>query len=101
MEKTLREDAEKLIEPVPAVFTFKCRDGSNLRSLRDLGIALTYMTEETYNCHVHRDKSDFSSWVKFIVRDEELARDLSKSTTPYQAAKSVTSRVAFLEAKLV
>ncbi len=101
MAEILKEDAEKLLEPVPILFAFKCRDGNDFRSMRDLGIALAFMAEEIYNYHVSGDKSDFSSWVKFIVGDKKLARDLSKSTTSYQAAKSVTSRVAFLEAKMV
>ncbi len=101
MAKILREDAAKLLGPVPAVFTFKCNDGSDFRSVRDLGSALTSMAAEVYGHHVSEDKSDFSAWVKHVIGDEKLARDLSKSTTPYQAEKSVKSRVAFLETKLV
>jgi len=45
-------------------------------------------------------KNDFSNWVRDVIGDEKLSRDLQKSTTQAQAAKSVADRVTWLKSKI-
>jgi hypothetical protein len=68
--------------------------------MKELGEALTSMADETFAYHSNEEKKDFSNWVRDIIRDEKLARDLQKSLNRTQAAKRVAERVAFLSSKL-
>jgi hypothetical protein len=86
---------------VPDDVAFSCYDGKILRNLGELENALTGMEEETFSHHVTESKNDFSRWVRDIISDEKLAKDLEKSSSRGQAAKAVSSRIAFLESKLV
>jgi hypothetical protein len=58
------------------------------------------MPDEAFAFHSNAEKSDFSNWVRDVIGDEKLARDLIKSPNQMQAAKCVTTRIAFLDTKL-
>jgi hypothetical protein len=58
------------------------------------------MSDETFAFHVNTEKNDFANWVRGIIGDEKLTRDLTKSQNRTQAAKKVAERVDFLKAKL-
>ena len=79
---------------------FWCHDGHYLKNLEELELALELMTEETFRYHSNETKIDFSNWVRNVIGDEKLSRDLQKSKTRAQAAKSVTDRVAWLKGKM-
>ncbi len=100
MARISRQDAERLLANVPEEYVFWCRDGRILRNMKELGEALDSMTDETFAYHSNEEKKDFSNWVRDIIGDEKLARDLGKSPSRTQAAKSVAERVAFLSRKL-
>jgi hypothetical protein len=100
MARILKQDAERLLANVPEEHVFRCFDGRTFRSMGELSEAFTSMSEETFSFHANPDNNDFSSWVRDIIKDEKLARDLAKSITSTQAAKSVAARLAFLQSKL-
>jgi hypothetical protein len=100
MARILKSDAEKLLGNVPDEYVFRCCDGSVFRNMRELHDGLTTMSDESFAFHVGKDKNDFNSWVRDIIKDEKLARDLLKSTNRNQAAKSVAARITFLSSKL-
>ena len=56
--------------------------------------------EETFRHHSSESRNDFSNWVRDVIGDEKLSRDLLKSTTQAQAAKSIDDRVAWLKSKI-
>jgi len=62
---------------------------------------LTNNSEETFSYHSSGVKRDFSNWIRDVIGDEKLSRDLLKSTNQTQAAKSVADRVAWLRSKTV
>jgi len=96
-----KDIAEKRLTDVPDDVVFRCYDGRILRSLRELGNALADMENEVFVHHVTEGKNDFSNWVREIIGDEKLAKDLTKAVNTQQATKTVSSRIAFLESKLV
>jgi len=100
MPRILRQDAERLLAKVPEEHVFRCCDGRVLRDMKELGEALTSMTDETFAYHSNEEKKDFSNWVRDVMGDEKLARDLAKSLSRTQAAKRAAERVAFLSSKL-
>lgn len=100
MAKFTKAVAETMLGDVPQGKQFWCSDGWVFKNLQELGVALEKMGEETFRHHSNEARSDFSNWVKDVIGDEKLARDLRKSTTPAQAARSIASRIAWLKSKV-
>lgn len=100
MAKMLKEDAERLLANVPEENVFICCDGRTFRNMEELSHAFSNMGNEGFAYHANTEKNDFSNWVKDVIKDEKLARDLVKSRNQSQAAKAVTDRMSFLSNKL-
>ena len=100
MVKISKTIAEERLADVPQEKRFWCSDGRVLKSLPQLGVALKQMDEETFRHHSSESRNDFSNWVRDVIGDEKLSRDLLKSTTQAQAAKSIDDRVAWLKSKI-
>ena len=100
MFDTLKQEAEKLLANVPDEYVFRCCDGRVLKNTKELGESLTIMTDETFACHSNAEKSDFANWVRDIIKDEKLAKDLQGAPNRTWAAKRVNSRIAILTKRL-
>jgi hypothetical protein len=93
-------NADKLLAKVPEQFVFWVQDGAVLHDMKELGEALKAMSEETFSFHSNDYKNDFANWVKDIIGDEKLGRDLTKARSRVEAARVVSQRAAFLQNKL-
>jgi hypothetical protein len=91
--------AQERLGDVPEEKRFWCHDGRYLKNLEELETALEQMTDETFRYHSSETKTDFSNWVRDVIGDEKLARDLLKSATQLQAAKNVAARIKLLKAR--
>ncbi|MFA5368161.1 MAG: hypothetical protein WC333_09805 [Dehalococcoidia bacterium] len=100
MTKILKEHAERRLADVPDQYVFWCNDGRMIKNIRELKDALEMMSDATYAYHANKEKNDFGKWVKDIIGDEKLARDLSKSSDKRQAFEYVKAREVFLLGKL-
>lgn len=100
MAISLHEQAKKSLATVPEEYVFWCHDGRILRNMKDLAEALEIMSDETFSHHVNAEKNDFANWVRDIIKDEKLARDLSRSNDRAVAAKAVSARETSLTARL-
>ena len=69
-------------------------DGKPLKNMAELEMALKQMTEGTFRYHLNQTKNDFSTWVRDVIGDEELASDLQDSSTRAQAARYVSNRIS-------
>jgi hypothetical protein len=96
MAETLKQKAKRLLADVPNEYVFRCHDGLTLQSMKELGNALNSMADETYVFHANTEKNDFTNWVRDIIKDYVMAKDLQKVTNRTQAAKLVASRIAIL-----
>jgi hypothetical protein len=90
---------DKLLVKVPAEYVFYCHDGSVFADLRELAEGLQAMSDEAFAYHCNLEKQDFSNWVRDIVGDEELAKDLAKATNRLQAAEYLVARIVLLTSK--
>ena len=99
MAKITKEVAGRMLGEVPNGEQFYCTDGRVAKSLSELEVALKEMNEETFSYHSSEAKSDFSNWVRDVIGDEKLSRDLQKSTSRAQAVKKVADRIAWLRNK--
>lgn len=68
--------------------------------MSELESALKKMSDDTFRYHLNETKNDFSIWVKEVIGDEKLARDILKSQNRANALKSVTARVAWLKRRI-
>ena len=79
---------------------FWCTDGVYLKNLSELQSALVTMRPETFRDHLNEAKNDFSNWVRDVIGDEQLSRELLKSKTQAQTAKTVADRISILQSKI-
>jgi hypothetical protein len=100
MTKILKQHAERRLATVSDQHVFWCHDGRVLHSLHELKDALEMMSDEAYAYHANQEKNDFSNWVKDIIGDDKLSRDLSRSSDRRQAFEYVKAREVFLLGKL-
>jgi len=100
MARITKDVAKERLADVPDDVVFRCCDGRIMRNLKELEDVLAGMENEVFVHHVTEERNDFRKWVNDVIRDEKLARDLEKSLNSEQAAKAVSSRIAFLESKL-
>jgi hypothetical protein len=91
--------AQARLGEVPDEKQFWCHDGRYLKNLEELGTALEQMTDDTFCYHSNELKTDFSNWVRDVIGDEKLARDLLTSANQAQAAKSVATRIKWLKTR--
>jgi hypothetical protein len=99
MVKMTRSVAEAMLGDVSEEKRFWSSDGRYLKNLEEMRDALNQMADETFTYHSNENKTDFSNWVKDVIGDEKLARDLVKCTNKMQAAKAIADRVAWLKSK--
>jgi hypothetical protein len=97
---TLKEEVKKFLANVPEEYVFWCCDGHVMKNMQELGDALNSMTEETFAYHANTEKNDFVKWVRDIIGDEKLAKNLEKAESRAQAAKQAAGRVATLTKRL-
>jgi len=100
MPRILKQDAERLLANVPEEHVFWSCYGRLINSMRELKEALEEMLDDAYTYHARQEKNDFSEWMRYVVGDQKLARDLEKSQNRTQAANKVAERIDFLSAKL-
>jgi len=94
-----KQEAEKLLADVREDYSFWCCDGSIFRNMRDLMVGLASMSTDTFSYHLNHAKNDFSKWVYDVIGDEQLADDLSNSTSQREAARTVNERYSYLVKK--
>jgi hypothetical protein len=74
-------DILKLTDNVPEEFEFVLPTGSRIKNLFELQNKLKTIDENIYNHHVNQEKNDFSSWIKDIYHNEELASKIASSSS--------------------
>lgn len=96
MDRVLKHDAERLLANVPEENVFRLHNGHIFKNMGELSQALSKMGNDDFTYHVNTEKNDFSKWVKDIIKDEKLAKDIAKSKNQSQTAKTVADRISSL-----
>ena len=100
MVKITKTIARKRLADIPQEKRFWCSDEQVLKNLPELKVALEQMSEETFRYHSNEFRNDFSNWVRDVIGEEKLSRDLQKSATRAQAAKVIADRITWLKNKI-
>ena len=94
-----KDEAKKYLCDVAPEQCFWVNNGPILKNMEELANALPDMAEDTFRHHVNNEKNDFSSWVRDIIGDANLANDLLSSKNRDSALKKVRGRVNSLRKK--
>ena len=94
-----KEEAYRRLGDVADDKRFWCQDSKVIKNLKELEGALNNMSDETFHHHSGEDRNDFSNWVRDVLGDDKLARDLSKAKSRIQASRAIAQRISFLRSK--
>ncbi len=86
-------DAEKMMGDVHPDSVFSLRDGSEIKSLKELYSRLQGMDDSVFSHHVNDERNDFSNWVRDVHKDYRLANSLGSSRSREDALKAVGDRL--------
>src|SRR3989338_9389363 len=85
--------AESILAKVPFQVSFWLCSSDLLRSLSALFAALQKADDEVFRYHVNRDKNDFEVWIREVIKDKDLAREIARVKTKETLVRKITERV--------
>lgn len=95
-----KQDAARVLSDISGDKRFWCNDGSVISNLPQLAECLTHINDYSFGYHVTSEKNDFGNWVRDVIGDEKLARDITRTTNHLEAAEVVRTRISWLQEKL-
>ena len=89
-------EAKRVLSRVPESVSFWLCTNQKLFSLKELAAALNGINDDMFRYHVNRDKNDFENWIRDIIQDKELAREISRIKTKETLNRKILERVEML-----
>lgn len=96
----LAREARRILSSVQKTQSFWLCTNENLRSLSSLISSLQKVNDDVFRYHVNREKNDFERWIREIVKDKELAREIARVKTKETLIRKISERVSELKAVL-
>ncbi|MFH1182251.1 MAG: DUF5752 family protein [Candidatus Woesearchaeota archaeon] len=90
VEITIRK---QVLGEAPQESRFVVSDGRILKDLKELADALHDMSNDVFRHHVNEFRNDFSSWVRDVFGDQELAEELSKAGSQAEAEINILRNI--------
>lgn len=102
MKEPTALEAKKFLAPVfPEWKAFWFNKGPVVRSLKEMAAAMPNVPPMMYSYHVTASKNDVANWVKDVIGDAELAKELKEAATAKAAATLLDKRIKQLDKALV
>lgn len=89
--------ARGILARVPINVSFWLCTNENLRSLPELFTSLQKADDEVFRYHVNRDKNDFEVWIRDVLKDKDLAREIARVKTRDTLIRKISERVEELQ----
>ena len=70
------------------------------KNLEEFSEGLAHISDEVFAYHISGQKNDFAKWVREVISDGVLARELDNVTSKEEAAEVAAKRVAELKRTL-
>ena len=83
----------QILGEAPQECEFYLSDGRRLKSVYELIDALESMSDEIFKEHVNSAKNDFSSWIKDVFKEPNIAKDLKKIQNRIETQKALMKRL--------
>jgi len=93
--KTNSRNETEMLVCAPDGHCFWTTDGSVLRDLQDLRVALGSMDETVFMYHANDDKNDFADWVEYVLGDAVCAAALRQCTSVAKASSAIQKRLNY------
>ena len=87
------EDAKLILMDVVPKHYFNLHMGASIRNLQELAETLEIMDDATFKHHVTKNKNDFSNWVRDVINDVDLSKDLLKAKNRKKAFEITKERI--------
>lgn len=78
---------------------FYAHNGAVLKSEKDMLDWMRTVNDEDFAYHINGDKNDFVPWVKKILKDATLAKNMEGLTSREELVKVVDKRIIFKNRK--
>lgn len=72
---------------------FRVANGTIVKNLKELDMAIENMSNETFKCHVSDVRNDFSIWIRDTIKDEKLANELLQTKDKCRTQLLILRRV--------
>lgn len=86
-------EARRILGRVASTNRFWLCTNENLRNLPELAASLERVDDDVFRYHVNRDKNDFEVWIRDVIKDKELAREISRVKTRETLVRKINERV--------
>ena len=90
-------EARRILGRVSEENAFWLCTNENLQSLTSLVRSLEKVDDDVFRYHVTRDKNDFEMWIRDIVEDKDLAREIARVKTKETLIRKINERLALLK----
>jgi hypothetical protein len=77
-KKVFVKISSNILGEAPQEMEFYLSDGRRLKSVFELVDALEHMSEDMFKEHVNEMKNDFSSWMKDVFKEPNVAKEMKK-----------------------
>ncbi len=95
-----KEEAGRILQDCGQDRVFWAKNGVTIKNLDELHIALKMMDEDSYKHHVNSERNDFVNWLRDVVNDDFLAKEMLKARNRESAIKKVSERLTTLSGML-
>jgi len=95
-----QKEARKILGKIPQHVGFWLCTNRMIYSLRELEKSLNSVDDEIFRYHVNRDKNDFERWIRDIIKDKELAREIARIKTKETLVRKISERIKELNEAL-
>ena len=74
---------------------FYACDGAVIKNIKEMLDWFEKSSDDSFITHVNSDKNDFGGWVKEILKDNVLAKKITKTKSREAIIKTIEERIAF------
>ena len=99
MERNRKLDARIILADVPPEKAFYCHEHGYFRNLQELLSGLENIPDDIYRYHAGPENNDFANWIRDVIGDTKLAKDMIKAPGRDAAIKAVAGRVRYLSTR--
>ena len=89
-------EAKRILAKVPTTQGFWLCTAQDIRSLSELSKSLSQLDDDAFRYHVNRTKNDFEIWIRTVIEDKDLGREIARVKTKETLHRKVSERVKLL-----